>query len=526
MNEKHLWSWSTIVIGPTLCLIMLTSACGSPKTQRAYLPPPPDATMRVPVPPILQDADSSSDGSPSAYPTLISSILATELSAIFDLPQSSQATLDAHDDTLLVSVLNAVTNDIIIPMVFEPLDQRQKEVIAQKSLQISFGDARRLYHLIIDTTMARVWQAASGEADLYADYGRYVAGRPVNVEAGLLDQSFVEWSGIDGKDWQQRVAAHLSGSQHPFFLLGAMTARYLHAHIFSTIGYLVAQAFAEVLTETPSEPASGPTATQLHDIEVDALIAELMVQAGLPLLGVDVLFSIMEGHVEEDRFSIGDRFGPCRRWRFFERSMELYADRPGADDRPIAVSNEDFAAILASRSNEQEAIANRRLASFVDGGDQPIQYIQLGSAQWRDLTTRPRGICDLGADDVAFVEDTPHRWCDFRLSTTRDLDNEELSGVEQRQLCDCATNRFGLVADKDLAFALCGYVARSWPAPVALQLLDDMTSNAPTSAALSGIFVGLNILRPHDGNFKVGQLGAIETAIAAVEDRIQQLKKE
>jgi hypothetical protein len=84
-------------------------------------------------------------------------------------------------------------------------------------------------------------------------------------------------------------------------------------------------------------------------------------------------------------------------------------------------------------------------------------------------------------------------------------------------------NRFGHLADENLAFAIGDFIARVASPERALELLLDMTANATSLQALAGISLGLDILRKHPTETSHN---AIESAVKTAEERSAQLKNE
>jgi hypothetical protein len=373
--------------GLALAAALLLAACSGPDPPRTYLPPPTFVDLRVPEPPPLSVPEEAIADSPAAYPSLVAEILAAELAPVFDLSASGRVGPDGAARARRSAVMNAVTRDLVIPILFDSLTEAERTIIGASDLQISLGNADETHALIVDAAMARTWLAISGETRLHGGYLQHIAARPDDPPV-----SFIAFSGLDPEAWQALVARRFEGVDHPFFLLGATTTRHLHAHVFSMIGFMVAEALAETLirAEHADEARS----------EVDARAAELMVRAGLPLLGVDTIYALLH---EGDPTLAGIpnvAFPSCRRQHFFARSKALYED--GADD--------GIAAMLAARTRAQEEIANRRLAKFMVDPDQPIRYAHFSAAEWQALTAGPAIGCEpASVTDLRTAALTPSR---------------------------------------------------------------------------------------------------------------------
>jgi hypothetical protein len=104
------------------------------------------------------------------------------------------------------------------------------------------------------------------------------------------------------------------------------------------------------------------------------------------------------------------------------------------------------------------------------------------------------------------------------------LDREKLTEVQLQCLFDCLAGAFGLVTEENLAFAMGDFVARVASPRNALQLLRDMTTNAMSTNALAGVFLGLDILRRHRQDTNAVLLEAVEAAAKIAEGRIEVLE--
>ncbi|QHO77027.1 hypothetical protein ACH79_34670 [Bradyrhizobium sp. CCBAU 051011] len=103
------------------------------------------------------------------------------------------------------------------------------------------------------------------------------------------------------------------------------------------------------------------------------------------------------------------------------------------------------------------------------------------------------------------------------------IDREKLSESQLERFFGCLANRFGHLADENLAFAIGDFIARVASPERALELLLDMTANATSLQALAGISLGLDILRKHPTEMSHN---AIESAVKTAEERSAELKNE
>jgi hypothetical protein len=103
------------------------------------------------------------------------------------------------------------------------------------------------------------------------------------------------------------------------------------------------------------------------------------------------------------------------------------------------------------------------------------------------------------------------------------IDREKLSESQLERFFGCLANSFGHLADENSAFVIGDFIARVASPERALELLLDMTAKVTSLQALSGVFLGLDILRKHPTGMS---LNAIESAVKATEERSAQLKNE
>ena len=515
INRRHGVAYRSAVGNLLLRLALIfamLSACTQRQEPITYLPPPPDAAIRAHLPPKLEGSTPpSADTSVQTYMGLVSAILAKELSTLFDLPASSQMAVPSYQDDQLLGVLDSLTNDVIIPAVFDVLDHGQKDVAILADISLS----RRsdFYHVIIDTAVARALQAASGRMGLYEDYLTYLAEREPDGWSDADD--FVLWSGVKASEWQASIIDHSRGTRHPFFLLGTRTATHLHTHIFSMIGYSVASSFAETLVDDDSAGLSSDR-RQYH-ARIDNLAAELMARAGLPLLGVDALFAVTADQAE-DR---GTQF--CRRWRFFQRSMELYTGR-SADPRFALANDDDIASGLRERKREQEAAINRRLATFISNRSERVSYVGFSRDQLSSLVDEPENGCGRAQLVASIIDDDVK---DGRVTAISPVAATAVAEVASARpwesLCNGVLAERKLPDDNDTRVALCILVGKMLPPKETLALLGDIARGRETIAGLSALYVGLGIVRNEAATFSIGQRDAIDTAIATLGARLSRL---
>lgn len=102
---------------------------------------------------------------------------------------------------------------------------------------------------------------------------------------------------------------------------------------------------------------------------------------------------------------------------------------------------------------------------------------------------------------------------------------EKLSEAQLGRFYACLAGSFGHLADETLAFAIGDFIARVAPPDRALALLSEMTTKVNSRDAVSGIFLGLDILRKHHRADAV-LLAAIEAADKVADARAAELKQE
>ena len=105
------------------------------------------------------------------------------------------------------------------------------------------------------------------------------------------------------------------------------------------------------------------------------------------------------------------------------------------------------------------------------------------------------------------------------------IERDKLSETQLERWYACLSESFGHLADETLAFAIGDLIARVAPPDRALALLREMTVKVNSRDAVSGIFLGLDILRKHHTADAV-LLAAIETAGTAAQTRTTELRKE
>ena len=487
------------LIAIVLAMLLTISACTSNDRPATYLQPPPDAGLRPLDQPVLAVAEDSIRGHPGDYPALISNILATELSMIFDLPQEASAMVRSKGDQDLVPTLDAVTDEIIIPMVLGALDDEQKKRVSEARLRISLGDREQLYRLIIDAAMARLWQTASGDASSEAGYLQHLAAR--SSEPGA--STFIDWQGVDGAVWKRRIADNLQPSGRPFAVLGMMTSHYLQTHIFSMIGYLVTRNLAEALIDnrlvTPKDKLRSRD-------DVQGLTASLMERAMLPLMGIDTLFSIAEMRVERSKAAIAydvtlhgisapdaSASWPCARWQFFDSlHQRSVSDRWAAAGQDGA--HEAHARWTALRLRQQEETVAQRLSAFLPGTvDNPIRFGGLDKETWERLSTEPIGCTDGGHADIAAASDAA-------LSSTAtpsgtSVIEQRTSPAQQGDLsCQSILDQADVLEDDQRRSAFCQLAERSFPDEAMTALLANIARGRLSEAERSALFVGIGLL--------------------------------
>ncbi|GLH80853.1 hypothetical protein SSBR45G_57620 [Bradyrhizobium sp. SSBR45G] len=111
----------------------------------------------------------------------------------------------------------------------------------------------------------------------------------------------------------------------------------------------------------------------------------------------------------------------------------------------------------------------------------------------------------------------------FHLINGLYVEREKLSDRQVQRLLACMVANFERAADEDPAFAIGDFVARVAPPDRALALLGEMTVKAGARDAVSGIFLGLDILlKQHKENAEF--LAAVDAALMAVTRRAAELE--
>lgn len=111
----------------------------------------------------------------------------------------------------------------------------------------------------------------------------------------------------------------------------------------------------------------------------------------------------------------------------------------------------------------------------------------------------------------------------FHLVTGLYLEREKLSAIQAQRLLACMAANFEHVADEDPAFAVGDFVARVAPPDRALALLREMTGKAGARDAVSGIFLGLDILLKRNKE-NAEFLAAVDAAVIAATKRAVELE--
>jgi AraC-like DNA-binding protein len=104
-------------------------------------------------------------------------------------------------------------------------------------------------------------------------------------------------------------------------------------------------------------------------------------------------------------------------------------------------------------------------------------------------------------------------------------DREKLSESQLQRIFDCLEKSYALVSDETLAVALGDFIARVMHPEKALKLLQNLITQTTNKAELTGIFVGLDILRRRA---KTGELSkqAVDAVLAAAQARNNAKEKE
>lgn len=475
--------------------LLSVGACVAKRPASTDFPPPPDADLRPLTQPVLEVVTGSAVGGPEDYPQLISAILASELSSIFNLPQDTEARFRADVNTNLVPVLDAVTDGIIIPMLFDALDPRQKALIAEASPRMSLGDREHVYRLIIDVAMARMWQAASGDLSDREGYLQHLATRSGEAD----DTSFITWHGGDGAVWKARIKRNLQPSGHPFAVLGMMTSHYLHTHIFSIISYLVARSFSETIID--SEFASRADELTMPR-GIDELTAVLMDRAMLPLMGIDWLLSIADHRAGQSDMALaqepptyavlknnGSSRWRCAGWNFFTTARQrLFGNIREIDSQSNA--HQTYAARMATRLREQEGRVGRHLSSFLSGHvDNPIRFAGFDIETWESLSIQP--IDCLRGQRVEIAAEADPR----NPSKAMTREQENLLTSSNDHSCSNILDMAGIISDDHVRSMFCRLAEQSFPSEATILLLENIESGRFSDSELSAIFVGLQTLR-------------------------------
>lgn len=451
-------------------------------TDAPLLPPPPEADLRPVSPPELAPADPSEPGDVADYPLLISNLLAVELASIFGLPDGAGSLVDEAEPKRLVPILDAVTGEIIISMLFDALDQREQTLLADARPKISLGNRENLYRLIINAAMARVWQTAAGDATGRAAYLAHLATR----STGGDDDTFLAWRGIDGAVWRQRIRTNLQPAERPFVVLGVLTSHYLHTHIFSITGYLIARSFADALIDHRIRAADAARSSQLV---VDAFAAELMDRAKLPLLGIDSLFTIAAEWAEPAGPATSEGVaqpvfaasaaatpGPCTGWRFFQAAdKHLIDEEAGAERR----AGQAYAERIEASLRDQEHAVARHMSAFLPGqAGSPIRFAGFDVTTWKALLQEPSGCAKIR--DVAIAAAIPRR--------------EIVTAKPGDRTCEAVLLHARILADDRLHASLCAQIERMFPKDARNLLLANLAKGRLSAAERSAITVGLALL--------------------------------
>ena len=469
-----------------IAALLLTVGACAPHTRPiavAPLLPPPEANLRPVGPPKLEHAHSSNTGDVGDYTPLISNILAVELAPIFGLPEGAENLVHETRSRHLAPVLDAVTAEIIIPMLFEALDQREQAQLVDVSPRISLGDRERLYRLIINVAMARVWQTASGDAAGKAAYLTHLATR----STGRGDDAFLAWRGIDDAVWRQRIREHLQPADRPFVVLGLLTSHYLHTHVFSITGYLVARHFAEALIDQGVRSAK---VARGSGADIDALAAELMDWAKLPLLGIDSLLTIAANWAEQTEppmlpgsvqpvFAVSEAAmsSPCRSWRFF-RAADLHLIGERTDDEHH--SDQAYAERIEASLRDQEHAVARHLSAVLPGRiGSPIRFAGFDAAAWKALVQDPTG-CARPLDVSNAADIVPRR----KTAATK----------PGNQACEIILRAADVVADDRLHAPFCAQIERMFRKDARDLFLANLAKGRLSAAERSVLTVGLALV--------------------------------
>lgn len=167
-------------------------------------------------------------------------------------------------------------------------------------------------------------------------------------------------------------------------------------------------------------------------------------------------------------------------------------------------------------------------------------YRRLADAEPSDAARVSEEVADEFSDSLLTVESISERHIDFvcrllanplltgrrglfHLVTGLYLEREKLSEIQAQRLLACMAANFGHVADEDPAFVIGDFVACVAPPDRALALLREMMGKAGTRDAVSGIFLGLDILlKQHNENAEF--LAAVDAAVMAATRRAAELE--
>jgi hypothetical protein len=172
--------------------------------------------------------------------------------------------------------------------------------------------------------------------------------------------------------------------------------------------------------------------------------------------------------------------------------------------------------------------------------DFELAYRRLVDAEPADATGVSEEVADEFSESLLTAESISEQHLDFvcrvlanpvltsrpglsHLFTWLYTEREKLSDSQLQRFFTCLSDASGHLADEDLAFAVGDFIARVAAPDRALALLREMTDKAAARDAVSGIFLGLDILRKHHEE-DATLLAAIAAAITVARIRAAELE--
>lgn len=104
------------------------------------------------------------------------------------------------------------------------------------------------------------------------------------------------------------------------------------------------------------------------------------------------------------------------------------------------------------------------------------------------------------------------------------IEREKLSGEQFIRIVQCIPNAFEFCISEELACAICDFIVRTLPMSIGLGTMRELTQKSATVSAISGVFLGLDILRRQARSTQDVGLDEVEAVMAEAEEKYRSLQ--